>query len=91
VPPPASMLPRAKGPAVSRMGAMSQEPDEALDRGTIAELSSKQISRMTRPELARVVRAGRLPAVQARLECLDRVTLERLAHLASLCCRNRGC
>ena len=91
MPPPVSTLPRAKGPAVSRKGAMSQGPDEALDQAMIADLSSKQISRMTRPELARVVRAGRLPAMQVRPECLDRRTLERLAHLASLCCRNRGC
>ena len=70
---------------------MLQEVDEGLDQPTIAELSSKQILRMTRLELARVVRAGRLPASQMRLEYLDRRTLERLAHLARLCCHNREC
>jgi len=66
-----------------------QEPEEALDRATIAELPVKQVRRMSRSELARVVRSSPLPAARARLEYLDGETLERLAHLACLSCRNR--
>ncbi|MFO7903400.1 MAG: hypothetical protein ACQESR_21105 [Planctomycetota bacterium] len=62
---------------------------EALDRATIAELPSQQVGRMSRSELARVVRASPIPPLRARLEYLDRSTLERLAHLACLSCRNR--
>ncbi|TVS18142.1 MAG: hypothetical protein EA424_11420 [Planctomycetaceae bacterium] len=58
-------------------------------QASIAELSSSQISEMSRAELVRVVRAARLPSMQIRPEHADRVTLERLAHLARLCCRNR--
>ena len=91
MPPPHITLPRVERPIVSRSVTMLQEVDEGLDQPTIAELSSKQILRMTRLELARVVRAGRLPASQMRLEYLDRRTLERLAHLARFCCHNREC
>jgi hypothetical protein len=91
MPPPNITLPWAKRSAVSRMGAILSEPDEALDQASIAELTSKQISRMTRPELARIVHVGQLPALLVRLEYLDRGTLQRLAHLARLCCRNRTC
>jgi hypothetical protein len=66
---------------------------EALDHETIAELPLGQISRMNTGELVRVVRASPLrilrPEVETRLEYQDRETLERLAHLARLCCRHR--
>jgi len=62
---------------------------EALDQAEIANLSSMQISRMTRGELTRMVRASRLPVLRARPEYLDRDTLERLAHVGRLACRNR--
>jgi hypothetical protein len=64
------------------------ETEEALDRLDVADLSSHQISRMTQSELVRVVRVGGLPATTVRIEYLDRATLERLAHLACLSCRN---
>ncbi len=62
---------------------------EALDDATLAELSSKHISRMTRPEMMRAVRAARIPAARRRLEYLDRPTLERLAYQARLCAQQR--
>jgi len=71
------------------MELVPREDEEALDRMSIAELPAKQVGRMSRSELARVVRSSPLPAVRARLEYLDRATLERLAHLACLSCRNQ--
>jgi hypothetical protein len=66
---------------------------EALDKESIAEASSRQISRMTRVELARLVLASPLPGLRADLHehlyYLDRPSLERIAHLARLCCRNQ--
>jgi hypothetical protein len=91
VPPPSITLLRTGRPTVSLATNISRGTDEALDQATISELYSKQISRMTRSELARVVCAGRLPASRVRLEFLDHRTLERLAHLARLCCQNREC
>jgi len=76
-------------PAEAATDVFVQPPEEALDRETIADLSSTQISRMSCGELARVVRAARLPASSVRPEKLDRGTLERLAHLACLSCRHR--
>jgi hypothetical protein len=70
-------------------GTLPPESDEALDRTTIAELPVKQVSRMSRAELARVVRSSPLPTTRARLEYLDHETLQRLAHMACLACRNR--
>lgn len=70
-------------------GAVPPESDEALDRATIAELPVKQVGRMSRSELTRVVRSSPLPAARARLEYLDHETLKRLAHMARLSCRNR--
>lgn len=67
----------------------SPEFEQGWDQARIAELSSIQISEMSRAELACVVRAARLPTVQIRPDYADRVTLERLAHRARLCCRNR--
>jgi hypothetical protein len=84
-----STLPVAYRCSPRSRGTPLQEPDEALDQATVADLSPKQIARMTCLELARVVRVGRLPTVQARPEHLDRATLERLAHLACLSCRNQ--
>lgn len=75
------------------VGARTEQPslrhEEALDPATVAELSSRQIARMTRDELARVIRVGRPPTGGLRPEYLDRPTLERLAHLARLCCQRR--
>jgi hypothetical protein len=76
-------------PSALSTGVALKESDDALDRSTIAELSSKQISQMSAAELARVIRAGPLPTVHARPEYLDRATQERLAYLARLCCRHR--
>jgi hypothetical protein len=75
-----------RGPAVLHE---LPEMEEALDRYVVADLSSKQISRMTRSELVRVVGVGGMPATSVHCEYLDRGTLERLAHLACLSCRNR--
>lgn len=63
--------------------------DEALDRATIAELSSRQIAQLTHLELGRVVRAAGLPETVVYPERLDRKTLERMVYLARLACRNR--
>ena len=72
-------------------GRGRSERAEALDRATIAEISSSDIERMTSEELARVVWAAELPhlppAVESRLDYRDRPTLEKLAHQARLCCR----
>jgi hypothetical protein len=81
---------KMKRPTTIRAANVLREHDEALDRATVAEMSSNEVRRMSPRELARVVRAGRLPATRARLEYLDRATLERLAHLACLACRNRS-
>lgn len=66
---------------------------EALDDATIADLSAMKISHMTDDELVRVIRAARMlqltGASDEHLEYYDRITLERLVHLARRCCRNR--
>ena len=72
-----------------RTGTVPPESDEALDRATIAELPARQLGRMNRSELARLVRSSPVPAARARLEYLDHETLQRLAHMACLSCRNR--
>lgn len=64
--------------------------EEALDPTTVAELSARQITRMTRHELVRVVRSARTPAAQRRLEYYDHATLQRLAYQARLCCQRRN-
>lgn len=89
MPPAKSTLSETARPHRLHPGSAPQEPDEALHRAATAELSSRHLGRMTRPELARVVRCSPMPAAQARLDYLDRGTLERLAHLACLACRNR--
>ena len=72
-----------------------KQPEEALDKSDVAELSLLQISRMTCDELIRVIRAAQLPLlrpdVDEQLEFQDRPTLERLVYLARRCCRNQGC
>ena len=68
---------------------LSPDFEQGWDQASIAGLSAGQISEMSHAELARVVRAARLPTVQTRPEYVDRVTLERLAYLARLCCHNR--
>ena len=90
MPLPTMALHGLRTPDASGRRAGFEQPEEALDPAAVAELSSKQISEMNRPELDRVVRVARTPAAQSRLEYLDRATLERLAHQARLCCRNRG-
>jgi hypothetical protein len=67
----------------------SPESKRGWDQASIAELSSGQISEMSDAELARIVRAARLPTLQVRPEYADRMTLELLAHLACLCCQKR--
>lgn len=64
---------------------------DALDDTAIADLSPLHISRMTRGELVRVIKAARLPLLTSseHLEFRDRETLERLVHLARRCCHNR--
>ena len=54
-----------------------------------SDLSAQQVSRMTRNELVRVVRAARTPAAQWRLEYYDGDTLRLLAYQARLCCQHR--
>lgn len=86
-PPPWSKEKWRSRPATTR----PDEPDDALDRATIADLSSCEISRMSRPELARIIiRVGELPCSVVHVELLDRGTLERLAYLARFRCRNQG-
>lgn len=58
-------------------------------RTTVGDLVAMPVSSMTRSELKQVVDAGRLPETTVRLECLDRPTLERLAHRARLSLRYR--
>ena len=79
----------SKSELKDRRRVASSESKPAWDQASIAELSSTQISEMSRAELARVVRAARLPMMRIRPEYADRVTLERLVHLACLCCHNR--
>jgi hypothetical protein len=83
-----SVLRRRNRSALLHVEAIPQEPDDALDRETIAELSSRQVRRMSHSELARVIRSSPLPTDRTRLKYLDHVTLQRLAHLACLSCRN---
>jgi len=68
---------------------------EALDKSSIAELSTSRIDGMTSEELAKVIRTAALSAsfrsdLQPRLDLCDRETLRRLAHLARRCCLNQG-
>lgn len=74
---------------VGREG-FGRERGRSVDPAAVARLSAMQIEHMTQRELADVVRAGRLPGDTARAEYLDRGTLERLAYLARLSCRNRS-
>lgn len=63
------------------------------DEAIITGLTGVEIGQMTDGELARVIRAARLPllslGVDLHLELYDRQTLERLAYLARRCCQNR--
>ncbi len=77
-------------PRTNRLPAVVRRDDEALDDAMLATLSPRHISRMTRHELARMVRAARTPASQRRrLEYLDRPTLEQLAYQARLSAQQR--
>jgi hypothetical protein len=87
--PPLETLREPKQSSTFRAGPVPPESDDALDRSTIAEMPAKQIRRMSRSELARVIRSSPLPPAQARLEYLDLETLQRLAHMACFSCRNR--
>jgi hypothetical protein len=66
---------------------------EALDPGTIADLSDSTVAEMTRDELVRLICAADLPLPSGfdaeRLRLQDQTTLERLAFLARRACRNR--
>lgn len=68
---------------------------EALDKSTVADLSSSAIDQMTCEELVRVIIAAELPQYLGRWRSFelpygDRAALLRLAHLARRCCRNQG-
>ena len=77
---------RASGEAIE---SSSADDDEAMITG----LTGVEIGQMTDGELARVIRAARLPllslGMDLHLELYDRQTLERLAFLARRCCQNR--
>jgi hypothetical protein len=60
-----------------------------VDPETVANLSAAEIAGMSRRELVNVVRSGRLPNGSTRPDFFDRGTLERMAYLARLSCRNR--
>lgn len=67
---------------------------EALDKGTVAELSAAVINDMTCDELVRVIRVANLPAqlcpdLDRHLPFYDRPVLTRLAYLARQCCRKQ--
>lgn len=64
------------------------ESDNGPEIASAAGISTKQVPRMTSADLARVVRAGRIPETSVHIEYLDRGTLERLAHLACFSRRN---
>lgn len=65
-----------------------------FDEAAIASLSHDEIAQKSRQELIAIIRASRLPTFQPSLEphldFYDCRTLQRLAHLARRCCRNRG-
>ena len=67
-----------------------RKPEEALEQTMIAELSSREVTSMTRGELIRVVQVSPPPGELIRTEYLDDQTLQRLAHLARLSCVNRA-
>lgn len=83
-----------KQKTTQRISTSRDDIIEALDQSDVAELSPVQISRMTRDELVRVIRAAQLPLVRPeideQLEFYDRPTLVRLVYLARRCCRNQG-
>jgi hypothetical protein len=70
--------------------------DEArpFTKAAIAELTRRQISRMTVDDLVCVIRTVRMAYLHDdlldRLKYLDRPALERLAYLARRTCRNQG-
>lgn len=74
--------------------AQREVREHLLDKSTVAEIPSGLVSKMSREELIRVVQAAELPWLtprsRERLLYLDRMVLERLAHLACHCCRNQG-
>ena len=77
-------------PPANRLPAVDRRDEEAPDDAILAKLSSQHISKMTRHELARIVRAARIPAARRRrLEYLDRPTLERLVYQARLSAQQR--
>lgn len=78
-----------------RPAEASLDLNEALDKSTVADLSSSAIEQMTCEELVRVITAAELPQQLGRGRSLelpygDREALLRLAHLARRCCRNQG-
>ena len=80
---------RTDRPARSRQDEQIANPGQKADPRMVADLSAEQITHMSRGELAEVVRAGRLPNQSVRTEYFDRGTLERMAYLSRLSCRNR--
>lgn len=74
----------------NRLPVADRRDKKPLDEATLANLSSRQISQMTRYELAQVVQAARTPAAQRRrLEQLERPTLQQLAYQARLSAQHR--
>ena len=68
-------------------------PLDGRQAAAIADLTTIEISDVPEDELVRFVHAsaltGHFPEMRRHLEYWDRHTLERVAHLARFCCRNR--
>lgn len=77
---------------ISLAEILGEPAADSLDRPHIAELSARQIRRMSSGEIIDAIRtADMLHFCDAgRLEFLDRTVLERLMFLTRRCCRNQG-
>ncbi len=65
----------------------------AFDKASIASLSPAAITGLTKEELLDVIRSAEFPPSALRYErlrFLKRPELERMAYIASHCCRLRG-
>lgn len=73
---------------------LTHRPIPKWNKSAIASLSPVEITHLSCEELAEIIEeAGYLlpqPIDPARLRACNREILERLAHLARQCCRNRG-
>lgn len=62
-----------------------------LDKASVAQLTVREIARMSDGQLARVIRSVEpLPGTREYLGCYDRRTLERLVYLVRQVCRRQG-